>query len=228
MHAAPGVGLAASQVGVEKRVAVIDLSVGEDPDQVMVLVNPVIVGDEGQEVESEGCLSIPDFTEKVDRPARVEVVAPGRDRRAAALRRRGLAGARHLPRDRPPRRRALRRPPARAAARARQARAQEAGQGAGAAGVGRRGARPPRAESRRCWRWPAFAPRLRGGGGGWRRRRRADRADAPVPTPTPTPTPTDTRRASPSRRLERARHRAGAGRGHQRDLADRRACGRRR
>ena len=42
MHAAPGVGLAAPQVGVEKRVAVVDLSVGEDPAQVLVLVNPVI------------------------------------------------------------------------------------------------------------------------------------------------------------------------------------------
>ena len=75
MHAAPGVGLAASQVGVEKRVAVVDLSVGEEPAQLLVLVNPHIVDDEGSEVESEGCLSIPDFTEKVDRPHRVEVIA---------------------------------------------------------------------------------------------------------------------------------------------------------
>jgi peptide deformylase len=75
MHAAPGVGLAASQVGVEKRVAVVDLSVGEDPEQLLVLVNPVILGDDGTEVESEGCLSIPEFTEKVDRPLRVEVMA---------------------------------------------------------------------------------------------------------------------------------------------------------
>ena len=75
MHAAPGIGLAASQVGVEKRVAVVDLSVGEDPGQLMVLVNPVILGDDGSEVETEGCLSSPDFTEKVDRPLRVEVMA---------------------------------------------------------------------------------------------------------------------------------------------------------
>jgi len=75
MHAAPGVGLAASQVGVEKRVAVVDLSVGDDAEQLLVLVNPVIVGDDGAVVETEGCLSIPDFTEKVDRPERVEVVA---------------------------------------------------------------------------------------------------------------------------------------------------------
>ena len=75
MHAAPGVGLAASQVGVEKRVAVVDLSVGQDPEQLLVLVNPLIVADEGSEVESEGCLSIPEYTDKVDRPFKVEVVA---------------------------------------------------------------------------------------------------------------------------------------------------------
>jgi peptide deformylase len=75
MHAAPGVGLAASQVGVEKRVAVVDLSVGEDPAQLLVLVNPVIESREGLEVESEGCLSIPDLTEKVERPERVVVTA---------------------------------------------------------------------------------------------------------------------------------------------------------
>ena len=75
MHAAPGVGLAASQVGVEKRVAVVDLSVGEDPAQLLVLVNPVIESRDGSEVESEGCLSIPDLTEKVQRPFRVEVSA---------------------------------------------------------------------------------------------------------------------------------------------------------
>src|SRR5262249_55534219 len=75
MHAAPGVGLAASQVGVEKRVAVVDLSVGEDPAQLLVLVNPVIESRDGSEVENEGCLSIPDLTEKVVRPLRVEVRA---------------------------------------------------------------------------------------------------------------------------------------------------------
>jgi peptide deformylase len=75
MHAAPGIGLAASQVGVERRVAVVDLSVGEDPAQLLVLVNPVIVSAEGAEVESEGCLSIPELTEKVERPLRVEVTA---------------------------------------------------------------------------------------------------------------------------------------------------------
>jgi len=75
MHKAPGVGLAASQVGVEKRVAVVDLSVGEDPAQLLVLVNPVIESRDGSEVETEGCLSIPDLTEKVQRPLRVELTA---------------------------------------------------------------------------------------------------------------------------------------------------------
>lgn len=75
MHAAPGVGLAASQVGVPRRVAVVDLSVGEDPAQILVFVNPEILSADGVELETEGCLSIPDFTEKVERPLRVEVAA---------------------------------------------------------------------------------------------------------------------------------------------------------
>jgi peptide deformylase len=75
MHAAPGVGLAASQIGVEQRVAVVDLSIGKEPEELLVLVNPKIVSHEGLEVDVEGCLSIPDFTEKVPRPLRVEVEA---------------------------------------------------------------------------------------------------------------------------------------------------------
>jgi peptide deformylase len=75
MHAAPGIGLAASQVGVEQRVAVVDLSVGEDRSQILVLVNPMLVSSEGREDDSEGCLSIPDFTEKVTRPESVVVTA---------------------------------------------------------------------------------------------------------------------------------------------------------
>ena len=75
MHAAPGVGLAASQVGVEKRVAVVDLSVGEDPTALVVLVNPKITVREGASMENEGCLSIPDLTEKVERPEVIQVEA---------------------------------------------------------------------------------------------------------------------------------------------------------
>lgn len=73
MYAAPGVGLAANQVGVGKRLAVIDLSVGKKPGELHVLINPEIVERIGQQAEDEGCLSIPDFTETVVRPQRVKV-----------------------------------------------------------------------------------------------------------------------------------------------------------
>jgi peptide deformylase len=73
MYAAPGVGLAANQVGVSKRLMVIDLSVGKNPDELHVFVNPEIVESEGSVTEEEGCLSIPDFVEIVTRPERVKV-----------------------------------------------------------------------------------------------------------------------------------------------------------
>ena len=79
MHAAPGVGLAAPQVGVARRVMVVDLSVGEDPAQVHVFVNPEIVEEEGVVTDFEGCLSIPGMNEKVDRPQRIKVRAQGLD-----------------------------------------------------------------------------------------------------------------------------------------------------
>jgi peptide deformylase len=79
MHAAPGVGLAAPQVGVTRRVFVVDLSVGEDPEQVHVFVNPRIVEEEGQVADFEGCLSLPELSEKVERPQRVVVAAQGVD-----------------------------------------------------------------------------------------------------------------------------------------------------
>lgn len=74
-HAAPGIGLAAPQIGVNLRLAVIDLSVGADPNGVLVLVNPVVVAASGEQKEEEGCLSVPDITERVVRPARVLVRA---------------------------------------------------------------------------------------------------------------------------------------------------------
>lgn len=74
-HAAPGVGLAAPQIGVNRRIAIIDLSVGADPNAVIVLVNPVVVEASGEQKEEEGCLSVPDVAEKVLRPARVRVRA---------------------------------------------------------------------------------------------------------------------------------------------------------
>jgi len=75
MHDAPGVGLAAPQVGVELRVAVVDPTAGVDPEAVRVLVNPEILDAAGVDTDTEGCLSIPDFTEQVTRPASVRVVA---------------------------------------------------------------------------------------------------------------------------------------------------------
>jgi peptide deformylase len=73
LHAAPGVGLAAPQVGVSKRLIVVDLSIGENKDDLIVLVNPEVVGKEGEVVCEEGCLSVPDIREKVSRPYRVVV-----------------------------------------------------------------------------------------------------------------------------------------------------------
>jgi peptide deformylase len=73
MHAAPGIGLAANQVGISKRVAVIDLSVGKRTGELHVLVNPEVEEVQGKLTEDEGCLSIPDFTEIVVRPERVHV-----------------------------------------------------------------------------------------------------------------------------------------------------------
>ncbi len=75
MHAAPGVGLAAPQVGVEQRLAVVDTSVGKDRQALHVLVNPEIVERRGRVVDSEGCLSIPGLTEKVARPQQIQLRA---------------------------------------------------------------------------------------------------------------------------------------------------------
>jgi peptide deformylase len=68
MYAAPGVGLAANQVGVARRVAVIDLSVGKRRSELHVLINPEIVETIGEIMAEEGCLSVPDLVETVRRP----------------------------------------------------------------------------------------------------------------------------------------------------------------
>jgi peptide deformylase len=75
MYAAKGVGLAAPQIGISKRLAVIDISSGEDPAQKIVLINPVIVKIEGSQKSEEGCLSLPTFREDVTRPRVVTVKA---------------------------------------------------------------------------------------------------------------------------------------------------------
>jgi len=75
MYAAKGVGLAAPQIGVGKRLAVIDITTGEDPKQKIVLINPEIVKTEGSHKSEEGCLSLPTFREQVTRPLKVTVRA---------------------------------------------------------------------------------------------------------------------------------------------------------
>src|SRR3984957_11749054 len=75
MYAARGVGLAAPQIGISKRIAVVDVTFKEDPDAKLVLVNPEIVHKEGRQRGSEGCLSIPDFREDVSRAKIVTVRA---------------------------------------------------------------------------------------------------------------------------------------------------------
>jgi peptide deformylase len=73
MYAAPGVGLAAPQIGVPLRVCVIDLTVGKKGGDVIELVNPEFVEREGMQIEDEGCLSVPGFTATVPRPSRAVV-----------------------------------------------------------------------------------------------------------------------------------------------------------
>jgi peptide deformylase len=93
MHAAPGVGLAANQVGVPLQLAVIDLSTREDEGQrhpLLVIINPEILAMEGSVVEEEGCLSIPDYSEKVKRAARIKVRALDRSGKQFELETEGL------------------------------------------------------------------------------------------------------------------------------------------
>src|SRR5215471_11139240 len=75
MYTAHGVGLAAPQIGISKRIAVIDVTFKEDPEAKLVLVNPEIIRTEGKHSQSEGCLSIPEFRENVTRPNKVTVKA---------------------------------------------------------------------------------------------------------------------------------------------------------
>ena len=78
MYAAPGVGLAATQLGVPLRVFVVDISIGRERDGLIVMVNPGFVEREGMQLEEEGCLSVPGFNATVVRPQRT--VLKGLDR----------------------------------------------------------------------------------------------------------------------------------------------------
>jgi peptide deformylase len=95
MYKAPGVGLAAPQVGVSKRIMVTDTTSGEKPDRLFTIFNPEIVVAEGEQFEEEGCLSIPGFSANVLRPKKVvlrgvdlngkEIVLEGADLLARAF-----------------------------------------------------------------------------------------------------------------------------------------------
>jgi peptide deformylase len=73
MYSSPGIGLAAPQIGLNIRLVTIDLSVGEDPNQLIVICNPEIILSEGEQRNDEGCLSIPDFSDTVVRPLKMSV-----------------------------------------------------------------------------------------------------------------------------------------------------------
>jgi peptide deformylase len=75
MYAAPGIGLAAPQIGVPLRIFVVDISVGRDPKALLVLVNPEFVERDGTQLEEEGCLSVPGFNATVMRPMRAVMQA---------------------------------------------------------------------------------------------------------------------------------------------------------
>ena len=79
MYKAQGIGLAAPQIGVGRRITVIDLSNKQNPKDKIVLVNPEIIHKEGKQVEEEGCLSLPDIRDKVTRAAKVKVKAQDLD-----------------------------------------------------------------------------------------------------------------------------------------------------
>ena len=75
MYAARGVGLAAPQIGISRRIAIVDVTFKEDPNAKIVLINPEIIHKEGRHTQSEGCLSIPEFRENVNRAKVVTIRA---------------------------------------------------------------------------------------------------------------------------------------------------------
>ena len=75
MYAAQGIGLAAPQISISKRITVIDVSFRKNPSDKLALINPEVIELEGKQVEEEGCLSLPEIREKVSRAAKVKVKA---------------------------------------------------------------------------------------------------------------------------------------------------------
>jgi peptide deformylase len=90
MYAAPGIGLAATQVGIPLRLFVVDLSVGRNPADLIVMVNPELVERDGMQLEEEGCLSVPGFNATVVRPARIVVNGLDRQERPQTIEAKGL------------------------------------------------------------------------------------------------------------------------------------------
>jgi peptide deformylase len=90
MYAAPGIGLAATQVGVPLRIIVIDLSVGRKADELIVMINPEFVSRDGTQLEEEGCLSAPGFNATVVRPAKAVVKGLNREGREVTVEAEGL------------------------------------------------------------------------------------------------------------------------------------------
>lgn len=85
MYAAPGVGLAANQVGSLRRVFVANPSEDHDPGRLLVVINPELVESEGEIIAEEGCLSIPEFREDVRRARRVLIRGLDRNERAVEI-----------------------------------------------------------------------------------------------------------------------------------------------
>ena len=87
MYAAPGIGLAAPQIGVPLRIFVVDISLGRDPMGLIVMINPEFVARDGMQLEEEGCLSVPGFNATVVRPE--HAIVRGLDRTGAEQQREG-------------------------------------------------------------------------------------------------------------------------------------------
>ena len=90
MYAAPGIGLAAPQIGVPLRIFVVDLSVGRNAAELMTFINPEFVERDGMQLEEEGCLSVPGFNATVARPERAVVKGMNRDGEEQVVEGRGL------------------------------------------------------------------------------------------------------------------------------------------
>ena len=90
MYEAPGIGLAANQLGDTRRICIVDVTAGEQPDSLVVLINPVIAELVGCQTGEEGCLSFPDVTIDVERAEKIRVEALGLDGRPYELEAEGL------------------------------------------------------------------------------------------------------------------------------------------